>query len=182
MKSLLSCTVWSALITAAMAGEVPAALANQVLLARSLFGEASNPAYRGQLMVISPGVSVDPPPDPVGFKSVANVIVTIESGTCFELIHESLKAIESSQWKVEEFRGYPRAYWRIVGPWEYTVLGLLVDEVSNAVCCGGVWYRVDRSLIRKLTWEFTELALQKLPRGSGREHKGQPEAPEPRRR
>jgi len=128
-------------------------------------------------MAISPDVFIEPPPEAAQFKSVANVIVTIESGTCFDLVRETLDVIKASKWEREEYPGYPRAYWRIVGPWDQIVLDFLVDEANSAVCNRGIWYKVDRKLIEKITRDFTELALRNLPRTNTDSSKPKPTAP-----
>jgi hypothetical protein len=159
-----ACLLVFILQTAAIHAAVPVALANQVLRTKGLFEDSANTAYRVQLMVAASDIRLENADVAASFQADARVMITVDSISAFEHIHDVVREIESSKWsplKPQDF-GIPRYFWRIVGAWENTVLSLVVDDVNPMIFCGGVWYRVDPLLIQKITRDFVALATGKL--------------------
>jgi hypothetical protein len=160
LKALLL-TFTCFILPAAAFAKPPAEIANRTGYVKKLFEETSSSDYRVQLMLIPGDVFIDPPPDAATFTARAKLILTIESGAGFDHIHDVVRAIEKSEWKEQQLpHGYPRAYWRLAGPWESALLDLLVDEENSSVGHGGKWYRVDRALVTMLTRGCVDVAMK----------------------
>jgi hypothetical protein len=145
----------------------PPAVANDVHVLNSIFAHGLSSSYRAQLMAISPSIPIDPPPPAESFESVANVTLTVDSLSCYEsIIQPVLENISSSKWERKSLPGYPRANWRIVGPWGKTYLNFLIDPDAELICVSGVWYRVDARLVERMTKDFVEVGFKILPRNT----------------
>jgi len=145
---------------------VPVALANQLVLTKGMFTDSATATYRVQLMVAASSLRLANADVAAIFQADARVILTVDSITAFDHIHDVIKEIETSKWTPlkEQNINSARYYWRIVGAWEDTVLSLVIDVEDMTVFVGGAWYRVSSGIAKRAIEDFVSLATGKLLR------------------
>jgi|GEM_PF-4459780 len=164
---------WSYLLVvffqASVHAAVPVALANQVHLAKGMFEDSATTIYRVQLMVAESDLRLENADVAAIFQADAGVILTVDSISAFDHIHDVIKEIEASKWTPlkEQNKNSARYFWRIVGAWENTVLSLAIDVDDMTIFSGGTWYRVDAGIAKRAIKDLVALATGKLLRTEG---------------
>lgn len=159
-KLLCNLCLSAALGAVCWASPLPKPLADRVELVEKTFSGSASTAYKVQLMAIAPGVFIDPPPDEASFANVANVVIGVDALSGYDFMHQVMVDLRASNWVKMAAPGYPRWYWRIIGPSGNVVINLLIDEENTAVGYAGDWYTVDQKLVNRLTREFVELTTK----------------------
>lgn len=160
MRNLLRCFAYAVALTliesSCFAGSPPAPITASLRNLETFFAERLSTASRVQLMIIAPGVFLDPPATANGFPKIANVTIAVDGPSAYEFTKLVVADIRSSKWAEAPAPGYPRWCWRVVDASGKVVIDLLIDEENAAICHADVWYAVDRKLVNRLTREFVE--------------------------
>ncbi len=140
----------------------PASVASSLRNLETFFAERLSTTSRVQLMIIAPGVFLDPPATASNFPKIANITIAVDGPTAYELTKLIVANLRSSKWREAPAPGYPRWYWRVVDASGVVVIDLLIDEENSAICHADAWYVVDRKLVNRLTHGFVDFAAKQM--------------------
>ncbi len=162
IKCLLFALTLAMIQNSCFSNSLPAPVAAGLQRLESFYAERASTACRVQLMVIPPGIFVDPPPTAEQFPSRANVTIGVDAPTARNFVRLVIVDLRASKWREAPAPGYPRWYWRVVDSSGKVVVDLLIDEENAAIGCADGWYAVDRTLVNRLTREFVDFSTRQL--------------------
>lgn len=149
-------------LSAVAQSPAPDQVLNQVHQVEALMEKSFYSMYRVQLQVVAPDVMRDPPPTSSSFGNAANVIITVDAVSCYEVLKQVIRDVHVSNWRKVESQGYARWYWRILGPWDDVPMELLIDRDNSLVYVAGSWYQVDPNLVHRITDGFVDFSNRRL--------------------
>jgi len=144
------------------AGSPPVPVADGLKRLEVFFSNDLTTTSRVRLMIIPPGVFLDPPPTAANFPKVANITIAVDGPTAYAITKLTMADLRASNWKSAPAAGYPRWYWQVVDAAGNTVIDLLIDEENSAICHAGVWYVVERKVVNRLTYGFVDFAARQM--------------------
>lgn len=116
--------------------------------------------FRVYVMRIAQDVFVDPPPREENFESLATFTLMVDPSHFETSILRAVDLARKSKWEQMTHPAYPRWHFRIVGPWNETIVNLSIDDENLEILFDGQWYKVEEECIRALTVDLVRTVLE----------------------